>query len=376
MPDRETLAVSLGDRSYDIVIGSGLLAKAGMELKTRLGLRPVRIVADETPAKFYLPPLLASLKEAGFAVGDPVLIPSGEASKQFSRFGAVCETLLASKIDRSTVLIALGGGVTGDLAGFAAAVLLRGLDYVQIPTTLLSQVDSSVGGKTAIDTDAGKNLVGAFHQPRLVLADISTLDTLPRRELLGGYAEIVKHGLIVDAAYYAWLEANAVRALDGDTAARIDAIRRSCEIKADIVARDEREQGDRALLNFGHTFGHAMEALTGYGPILSHGEAVAIGSIMALNLSVRLGYCPAGDRDRVVAHYRNVGLPVAVPPSLKLTPEAIMAAMQTDKKNRSGDIRFVLTRGIGKAFAGAMVDRPLLEDFLAISLSEQPDNFS
>ena len=277
--------------------------------------RTFRIVTDAAVAAHYLAPLQQALGKTGLQSRQPVILPSGEATKSFARFEAVCEALLASKIDRRTMLIALGGGVIGDLAGFVAASLLRGLDFIQMPTTLLAQVDSSVGGKTGINTQAGKNLVGAFHQPRLVLADLDSLATLPRREMLAGYAEVIKYGLIIDAPFFAALEKNGPALLAGDQAAQLTAVQRSCALKAAIVGRDPHEHGERALLNLGHTFGHALEALLGYDGRLLHGEGVAIGMILALDLSVRLGLCPADELARVRAHYAAVGLPGAIDPA-------------------------------------------------------------
>ncbi len=363
------LTVELGTRRYDILIGAGLLAEAGGAIRDRLGARALCLVADEAAAAHHLAPLQASLAEAGLPVKATVLVPPGEASKSFAGYGAVCEQVLAARPDRSTVLLALGGGMAGDLAGFAAATLLRGVDFVQAPTTLLSQVDSSVGGKTGINARAGKNLVGAFHQPRLVIADTATLRTLPRRELLGGYAEIAKHALIVDRPFFEELERIAPAALGidaiADEAARVAMIHRSCEIKAGIVARDEHERGDRALLNFGHTFGHGLELLTGYGAGPTHGEAVAIGCALATRLSVELRLCPPADLARTVAHLSAVGLPTTIDPAWRIDANTLVAAMRGDKKNADGRIRLVLTRGIGKAFRSNGVDEELLASFLS-----------
>ena len=368
MTTSSSLAVALAGREYDILIGAGLLNCAADELSRRFGGRAARIITDANVAPFHLEAVERMLRAAGLQAGDAVIVPPGEGSKSLACFEATCEEILASRIDRSTVIVALGGGVVGDLSGFVAASLLRGLDFIQIPTTLLAQVDSSVGGKTGLNARAGKNLIGAFHQPRLVLIDIDTLDTLPRRELLCGYAEIVKHGLVVDRAYFERLEAHATTMLGGDKDERIAVIRRSCEIKAEIVTRDEFERGDRALLNFGHTFGHALETLTGFGETLKHGEAVAIGSILALNLSVQLGYCPPADRDRVVAHYNAVGLPVGVDPGWSITPDAMLAAMSKDKKNLGARIAFILSRGIGQAFVSRDVPLSDLRSFLHSTL--------
>ena len=366
----ETVTVPLPGREYDILIGPDLLGQAGAQIVERFGARRLFIVADRTAAKFHLSTLQGSLHEAGLQAEEPIMIPPGEGSKSFTHYSALCEQLLAAKPDRSTMLIALGGGVVGDLAGFAAATLLRGIDFIQMPTTLLSQVDSSVGGKTGINAKTGKNLVGVFHQPRLVIADTTTLDTLPRRQLLSGYAEIVKHALIVDAEMFDWLELSAddVDSRHFDQETRTEMIRRSCQIKAGIVTRDEHETGERALLNFGHTFGHGLEALTGYGGALTHGEGVAIGTVLATRLSVQLALCPPGDLDRVLAHFHRIGLPTTVDPSWGITPASLLWAMKGDKKNAGTVIRPILTRGIGMAFRSDGIDDDILTNFLAAHL--------
>src|SRR5437016_2091154 len=295
--DPITVKVSLGARSYDIVIGRGQLATFGERI---VALRPrarVAIVSDETVAGHYLAATQAALRPS-MATG-PVIVPRGEASKSFRVLERVCEALIEARIERDDLVIALGSGVIGDLTGFAAAVVRRGLDYVQVPTTLLAQVDSSVGGKTAIDSRHGKNLVGAFHQPVLVVADTALLDTLPAREFRAGYAEVAKYGLLGDAGFFAWLEANADDVAAGAAAAREHAIATSCRMKAEIVARDERETGDRALLNLGHTFGHAFEAAAGFSDRLLHGEAIALGMTLAFEFSARLGLSPPADAERV-----------------------------------------------------------------------------
>jgi 3-dehydroquinate synthase len=364
----ETVRIDLGPRSYPIVIGADLLSGAGARIAEALPGRRLAVVTDETVARLHLPALEASLAAAGiehFAL----TVPPGETSKSFAVFEDLCERLLAARIERGTVIAALGGGVVGDLAGFAAAVVLRGLDYVQLPTTLLAQVDSSVGGKTAIDTAAGKNLVGAFHQPRLVLADIAALETLPPRELKAGYAETVKYGLIDDPDFFAWCEANGGALLAGDRALRLHAVAHACRAKAAIVARDEREAGERALLNLGHTFAHALESAAGFGDALLHGEAVAIGMVMAFDLSVALGLCPASDAARIRGHFLAAGLPVGLdglnfggpPPSA----EALLGFMASDKKVAAGRVRFVLARGIGKAFVADDVDPAAVRAILA-----------
>src|SRR5215475_4876702 len=302
--------VELGDRAYSIAVGRGLLASLG----TRVGaLKPgakAAIVTDETVAKHYLARATAALA-ASKIVAAPIVVAPGEASKCFATLERVCDALLAARVERGDVVVALGGGVVGDLAGFAAAVVRRGLDYIQVPTTLLAQVDSSVGGKTAINSHHGKNLIGAFYQPILVVADTAVLDTLPPRQFRAGYAEVAKYGLLGDAGFFDWLDANVKDVFAGG-AAREHAIATSCRMKADIVARDERETGDRALLNLGHTFGHALEAATGYSDRLLHGEGVAIGMALAFRLSVALGLCDGQDADRFSRHLRSVGLPSAI----------------------------------------------------------------
>jgi 3-dehydroquinate synthase len=366
--------VALGARAYDIVVGRGVLARAGELFLPALKQKRVFILTDSNVAPLYLDALIARLTAAGIAAGH-LTIPAGEASKDFKHLEQVLNAMLAAKCERNTMIVALGGGVIGDLAGFAAAVLLRGVDFIQVPTTLLAQVDSSVGGKTGINTQTGKNLVGAFHQPRLVLADTDALATLPRRELLAGYAEVAKYGLLGDAAFWAWLEKNGAAALAGGEGSH-DPLRQcivtSCEAKARIVAADERESGERALLNLGHTFGHALEAEMGYGAGLLHGEAVAIGMVMAFDLSARLGLCPADDVKRLRAHFTAVGLPVDPPkkgPRGAITAAMLMAHMTQDKKVKDGAITFVLARGIGKAFLTADVPPAQLDSMLAAALA-------
>ena len=353
----ETVRVELGSRSYDIVVGAGILGQAGRLMAPVLARPNAIIVSDETVAGLYLDPLAAALKSANIAFRS-IVLPPGEQTKDFAHLQGLLEGMLEARVDRQTTVVALGGGVIGDLAGFAAAIVLRGIDFVQVPTTLLAQVDSSVGGKTGIDTRHGKNLVGNIHQPRLVLADVALLETLPKRELLAGYAEIVKYGLIRDPAFFDWCEENGVSLRDGNRETRIRAVVASCQAKAKIVAADEREWGDRALLNFGHTFAHALEAETGYSNELLHGEAVAIGMIMAFELSQSLGLCPAEDALRTRRHFEKIGLPVTpkIIRGRKWDAKALLAHMRHDKKVRNGKLRFVLTRGIGKAFISDDVD--------------------
>ncbi len=360
--------VELGERRYLIEIGAGLIDRAGPLCAPLVPGGRTIIVTDTAVAPLYLDRVRASLEAAGLRA-DTVSVPAGEASKAFDSFGRLMDDLLDCRPDRGTVLVALGGGVVGDLTGFAAAVLLRGVDFIQIPTTLLAQVDSSVGGKTGINTRHGKNLVGSFHQPRLVIADTQVLDTLPRRELLAGYAEVVKYGLIDDAPFFEWLEQGKGRALlDGNAGARAEAVARSCAAKARIVASDERETGElRALLNLGHTFAHALEKETGYGPDLLHGEAVGIGMAMAFDMSAALGLCPAEDALRVRRHLESVGLatsPRAIARDNQRAWDAVRLIdhMRGDKKNRDGRITFILARGIGRAFVARGIDEaPALE---------------
>ncbi|MEK7821047.1 MAG: 3-dehydroquinate synthase [Pseudomonadota bacterium] len=365
----ERLTVGLGSRAYDIVIGEGLIADAGSRVRPLLGLPRTIVVTDENVAARHLAPLRTSLEAAGIAV-ETLILPPGEKTKDFAHLEDLAERVLALGIERSTALIALGGGVVGDITGFAAAVLLRGIPFIQIPTTLLAQVDSSVGGKTGINTRHGKNLVGAFHQPRLVLADIGVLDTLPRRHVLAGYAEIVKYGLIDNPDFFAWLEANGTAVMAGDRDARRHAVRVSCAAKAAIVAADETERNVRALLNLGHTFGHALEAETGYGEALLHGEAVAIGMVMAFDFSARLGLCPAADAARVRRHVAGIGLPTDIVGLRRndWSAERLIVHMGKDKKVSGGKMTFILARGIGRSFISADVAETDLAAFLRESL--------
>jgi len=355
----QILPVDLGARSYDIAIGPDLLDRAGKLIGERLGERQAVIITDSNVGPLYAERLEASLAEAGHR-GRTIQIDAGEQSKSFLYLETLLNDLLSEGLERGTVLIALGGGVIGDLTGFTASIALRGIEYVQIPTTLLAQVDSSVGGKTAINSPHGKNLVGTFYQPRLVMADTSTLKTLPARELGAGYAETVKYGLLGDPAFFDWLEQNGgEKVLSGDAEAQVRAIVRACEMKAEIVNQDERETGRRALLNLGHTFAHALEAETGMGETLLHGEAVSIGMVLAFDLSVALGLCPAEDAERVRSHFQSVGLPVTLPPHPEGNWDAatLIDHMRRDKKVQDGRTTFVLVRGIGDAFLTNDVER-------------------
>ena len=351
-PGIERLGVDLGERSYDILIGAGLLADAGRLIAPVLRAGRVAVITDRNVADAgHLATLETALAGADITSRTIILEP-GEQTKDFAHLEQVIGDLLAGEIDRKTTLIALGGGVIGDLTGVCAALTLRGVDFIQVPTTLLAQVDSSVGGKTAINTAQGKNLVGAFYQPRLVLADTGVLDTLPPRELRAGYAEVVKYGVIDMPDFFDWLEGNGPAVLAGDAAARRRAILTCCDAKARIVSADETEQGQRALLNLGHTFGHALEAEIGYGGGLLHGEAVAIGMVMALTLANRLGQCKGNDAARLRAHLDATGLPGDL---TRLntggwTADRLLAHMMKDKKTEDGKLTFILARAIGEAF--------------------------
>jgi len=366
------VTVDLGERSYDVLIGRDLITGAGEILKPVLNAPRTVIVTDKTVNDLHAQPLEESLTKAGI-VHDKVVLPPGEKTKSFHELERLVDDLLEMGVERSTTLIALGGGVIGDITGFAASILLRGVNFIQIPTTLLAQVDSSVGGKTGVNTAQGKNLVGAFHQPRLVLADISALDTLPEREFLAGYAEVVKYGLIDDPDFFSWLEENGEAARDGDSHARQYAVEASCRAKARVVAADEREAGVRALLNLGHTFGHALEGMTGYGPDLLHGEAVAMGMAMAFDLSARLGLCPPEDAERVHDHLRLVGLPdgpSALPHlSRRWSTDAMRGFFALDKKVSEGRFTFILARAIGQAFLTQDVAPDSLNAILEESLA-------
>ncbi len=367
--DPTTVKVALGDRSYDIVIGRGLIASLGARIAA---LRPgakAAIVTDDNVARHHLATVETSLVAAGVPASR-IIVPVGEGSKSFHGFEQVCEAIIAARIERGDLVIALGGGVIGDLAGFAASAVRRGIDYVQVPTSLLAQVDSSVGGKTAINSAHGKNLIGAFYQPILVLADTAALDTLSAREFRAGYAEIAKYGLLGDAAFFSWLEANWRDVFKGGPA-REHAIAVSCRAKAAIVARDERETGDRALLNLGHTFGHALEAACGFSDRLLHGEAVAAGTALAFGFSARLGLIGAAETERAVRHLAEVGLPTRpkdIPegwPSI----DRLLDLIAQDKKVKRGMLTFILVRGIGAAFVETGVDREDVHAFLSEKLA-------
>ena len=364
MNTRETVTVALGDRGYKIIVGDGVLAQAGALIGPVLRQPKTIIITDKNVATLHLKILQRSLENVG-VTHESIILPPGDQTKSFAQLQSLIDALLSHGMERSSTIIALGGGVIGDLAGFAAGITLRGLNYIQIPTTLLAQVDSSVGGKTAINTPQGKNLVGVFHQPRLVLADVGVLDTLPQRELRAGYAEVVKYGLINDPDFFAWLEDHASSLLDGNLEARRIAVVKSCQSKAKVVAADERETGMRALLNFGHTFGHALEAETGFCDALLHGEGVAIGMAIAFDLSVLKGLCPARDAARVHHHLATVGLGFGLEHAQGMiwNLARLVDHMQKDKKVQDGKLTFILTRGIGKAFVSQDVSR---DDLFAV----------
>lgn len=362
--------VKLGARSYAILIGAGLIAEAGHHIRRLAPRAACAIVTDENVASLHLAALEQALDEA-FVRHTKVVVAPGEGSKSFTEYARVCNELIGAKLERGDIIVALGGGVVGDLAGFAAATLRRGMRFIQVPTTLLAEVDSSVGGKTGINSPHGKNLIGAFHQPSLVLADTNTLDTLPLREFRAGYAEIVKYGLLGDAGFFAWLEAHW-RGVFAGGGERVHAIATSCRAKAAIVARDEFEEGERALLNLGHTFGHAFERITRYdGARLVHGEAVAIGMACAFRFSVRRGLCGKEDQARVEAHLQDVGLPVRLGsiPGFNAGAEEIVEAMYQDKKVKHGALTFILARAIGDCFIDKSVEASEILGFLQDELS-------
>ncbi len=360
---KNIVRVSLGARAYDIVIGQGILSQAGAHLSPLLASKKLCVVTDETVAKLYLVKFMKALEEAGLNTCPPIILPAGESTKSFKQLQYIIDKSLSYKLDRKSTLVALGGGVIGDITGFAAAILMRGVGFVQIPTTLLSQVDSSVGGKTGINTAGGKNLVGAFYHPKLVLADTDVLKTLPERELKAGYAEILKYALVNNPAFFDWLELNGKALLDGNAALQKYAIDASCRAKTALVEADEDEQKDiRALLNLGHSFGHALETLGGYDGRLLHGEAVGIGTLLAYEFSLQRGLCPSGDVERLRQHFLKTDM-ITEPP-FAVSAQDMLARMQSDKKNRDGQITLILSRGIGKAFVAPHISETDLLAFL------------
>lgn len=356
--EAERVHVALGDRSYDIIVGDNAIEQCGELVAAVAKSNRTIVITDENVAPHWLAKVTQSLEGAGLSARS-IILPPGEHTKSYSQLEALLDELLEQGIDRKTTLIALGGGVIGDLTGFAAAIVLRGINFVQIPTTLLSQVDSSVGGKTGIDTRQGKNLVGAFHQPLCVIADTATLDTLPARERRCGYAEVIKYGVINDREFFDWLIENGQRVLDGDSDARREAVIRSCKSKAAIVAADEKEVGLRALLNLGHTFGHAIEAQVGFDDVLKHGEAVAIGMVMALDMSARLAVAPESARDELKDHLDKLGLPTTLIGLVgdNWTSAALLDHMGRDKKTEGNQLTFILARDIGNSFVAKDVDQ-------------------
>lgn len=357
MTETQTVRIDLAPthRNYDIIVGENILAKAGTYISQRVGERRCIIVTDANVAPLYLQRLEAVLDVAAHTRLPSIILPAGEQTKSFDGLQNLLAQLFDRAIDRKTLLIALGGGVIGDLTGFAASIALRGVDFVQIPTTLLAQVDSSVGGKTGINSAYGKNTLGTFYQPRLVLADTSTLDSLPERQLMSGYAEVVKYGLIHDPNFFLWCDEHASQLMYGNPDIRIQAVSQSCAYKAQIVAEDEREAGRRALLNLGHTFGHALESVTGFSDRLLHGEAVAIGTAMAFHLSAQMGLCPTQDAQAVKSHLSRLGLPVA-PPEGTYDIDELMTLMAQDKKATDGKLTLILAKGIGQSFIAKDVD--------------------
>ncbi|MDD9924082.1 MAG: 3-dehydroquinate synthase [Boseongicola sp.] len=365
----DTVHVPLGDRAYDVRIGQGLLAAAGAEIAPQLYRPHVAIVTEENVAEVQMAALKAGL-DAADVTYSILTLPPGESTKSWEHLTTVVEWLLAEKIERRDVVLAFGGGVIGDLVGFAAAILRRGIRYIQVPTSLLAQVDSSVGGKTAINSSHGKNLIGAFHQPALVLADVDVLETMSRRDLLAGYGEVVKYGLLGDAMFFNWLEANSRDLIEGDVALRQYAVRHSVQMKADIVVRDETEQGDRALLNLGHTFCHALEAATGYSDRLLHGEGVAIGCALAFETSARAGFCSQEDPSRVRALLKETGMKTDLADIPGDLPDAatLIELMGQDKKVIDGTLRFIMAHGIGAAFVTSDVPIDVVQSVLTDAL--------
>ena len=368
----EKVHVNLGERAYDVLIGPGFLDRAGGLIAPLLKRPRVAVISDANVAALHLETLRKGLESQGISMVN-LTLPAGEGTKSWPYLTQVVEWLLEQKIERRDVVLAFGGGVIGDLVGFAASILRRGVRFVQLPTSLLAQVDSSVGGKTGINSSHGKNLIGAFHQPSLVLADTSVLGTLTERDFLAGYGEVVKYGMLGDLSYFQWLEENGSQIASGNMNARIEAVRRSVQMKADIVERDETEQGDRALLNLGHTFCHALEAATGYGDRLLHGEGVSIGCALAFEVSARLGLCPQEDPSRVRAHLRDMKMKVDLSDIEGELPDAdgLIALMGQDKKVVDGKLTFILARGIGEAFVTSDVAPNVVRDILREGLAKR-----
>jgi len=363
--NREILRVDLGARGYDIVIGQGVIAEAGHLIGPHLKRRKIAVVTDQTVAGLHLAALRGALEAQGIAVS-VLALPPGEGTKNWQSLQQVVEWLLAEKVERDDLVVAFGGGVIGDLTGFAASIVRRGVRFAQVPTTVLAQVDSSVGGKTGINSAQGKNLVGVFSQPVLVLADIDVLATLSARDFIAGYGEVVKYGLLGNADFFDWLEINGAALAAGDVEKRIYAVRRSCEMKAEIVARDERERGDRALLNLGHTFGHALESACGYSDRLLHGEGVAIGCALAFEVSARLGLCSQESPSRVRAHLKQMKMKTDIADIKGELPDVdgLISLMGQDKKVQAGKLRFIMARAIGDSFVADDVDMAVVKTVL------------
>ena len=366
MGNREKLRIELAERSYDIWIGANLIQDSAEIILSLIRSNHIIIVTDKNIANYWLKPLCVALHSKKIRVNQ-IILPPGEKTKSYLHLQKLTKQLFNYKVSRKTMLIALGGGVVGDITGFAAAITLRGLDYIQIPTTLLSQVDSSVGGKTGINTPNGKNLIGSFHQPRAVISDVKTLFTLPKRQLLAGYAEVIKYGIIADPTFYKWLLGNnGQKVIDGDIQAQCHAIKQSCLLKANIIKVDELENNKRMLLNMGHTFGHALELEAGFSKRLLHGEAVAIGLVMALDLSVKLGLCPPIELKMLKNHLIQIGLPVGLCDiaGTDWSANNLIDNMQQDKKTENGKLTFILTKGIGKPIITQSVDKKKLRELL------------
>jgi 3-dehydroquinate synthase len=371
MESLDIVPVDLGGRSYDICVGPRILENLGELLLKKFGKRQIFIVTDEAVAIHWLKLATNSLKKAGFKT-ESVQLPSGESTKSFFQLEGLINRFLDARLARDGLIVALGGGVVGDLTGFAAAITLRGIDFVQVPTTLLAQVDSSVGGKTAINTKQGKNLVGSFYQPSIVIIDTKVLDTLPQRQIIAGYAEVVKYGLIKNRSFFEWLEINGKKLISGEQQARQIAIVESCKIKAAIVVADERESGNRAILNFGHTFGHALESEAGFNGDLLHGEAVSLGIVMALNLSKILGFCEGQEVDRVTRHLKSLDLPVnlhSFDGFSNWRVDDLIKHMMQDKKVLRGKMHFILAKEIGKSFITSEVDVAKVREVISQSFA-------
>ena len=369
MGNSKKLSVELKERSYEIIVGKDLIKTAGQKIEKTISGKDIIIISDKNVAKYYLTELRKSCENAKLSCRE-IILPPGENAKTFKQLNLLVERLLSMGISRTTTLIALGGGVVGDITGFAASILLRGINFVQVPTTLLAQVDSSVGGKTGINSSQGKNLIGAFYQPKLVIADVSTLDTLPKRQILAGYSEIVKYGLINNFTFFKWLEKKGAEVCSGRKESQIKAIVESCKMKSGFVSKDELENSKRTLLNLGHTFGHAIEAQTGFSNKVLHGEAVSIGLSLAFELSAKLGLCLVSDVKRIQTHFKLIGLPFKLSQLLdkNCEPDNLIKFMKNDKKNKDGKLTLILARGIGKAFVTNEINYSDVKPIISSSL--------